>query len=30
MPRIVVLDDEPLISMVLQDWLTELFLRRGP
>jgi CheY-like chemotaxis protein len=24
MPRIVVLDDEPLISMVLQDWLTEL------
>jgi CheY-like chemotaxis protein len=24
MPRILVLDDEPLISMMLQDWLSEL------
>ena len=24
MPRILVLDDEPLISMMVQDWLTEL------
>lgn len=24
MPRILVLDDEPLISLMLQDWLTEL------
>jgi CheY-like chemotaxis protein len=24
MPRILVLDDEPLISMMLQGWLTEL------
>ncbi len=24
MPRILVLDDEPLISMLLRDWLTDL------
>jgi DNA-binding response OmpR family regulator len=24
MPRILVLDDEPLISMMLEEWLTEL------
>ena len=24
MPRILVLDDEPMISMMVQDWLTEL------
>ena len=24
MPRILILDDEPLISMLMEDWLTEL------
>ena len=24
MPRILVLDDEPLVSMLVEDWLTEL------